>query len=55
MSVTLDDSWTKLTRGKEHLAALSQACGEYLDTGPQITVEMCNDPDTGSVETRFLG
>ena len=55
MSVTLDDSWTKLARGKEHLAALSRACGEYLDTGPQITVEMYNDPETGSVETRFLG
>lgn len=55
MSVTLADSWTKLARGKEHLAALSQACGEYLDTGPEITVEMYNDPDTGRVETRFLG
>jgi hypothetical protein len=55
MSVTLDDSWTKLARGKEHLAALSQGCGEYLDTGPEITVEMYNDPDTGSVETRFIG
>jgi hypothetical protein len=55
MSVTLDDSWIKLARGKEHLAVLSQACGEYLDTGPEITVEMYNDPITGSVETRFLG
>jgi hypothetical protein len=55
MSVTLEDSWTKLARGKEHLAALSQTCGEYLDTGPEITVEMYNDPDTGGVETRFLG
>lgn len=55
MAVTLDDSWTKLARGKEHLAALSQACGAYLDTGPEITVEMYNDPETGSVETRFLG
>jgi hypothetical protein len=55
MSVTLDDSWTKLARGREHLAALSQACGEYLDTGPEITVEGYNDPDTGSVETRFIG
>jgi hypothetical protein len=55
MSVTLDDSWTKLARGKEHLAALSHECGEYLDTGPQISVETFNDPDTGSFETRFLG
>jgi hypothetical protein len=55
MSVTLADSWTKLARGKEDLAALSEACGGYLDTGPEITVEVYNDPDTGSVKTRFLG
>lgn len=55
MPVRLDDSWTKLARGKEHLAALVEACGEYLDTGPQITVEMYDDPETGGVEMRFLG
>jgi hypothetical protein len=58
MCITLDDSWTKLRSRKGapcRAAALSQSCGDYLDTEPEITVEMYNDPDTGSVETRFLG
>jgi len=53
MALKLDDSWTKLARGKEHLDTLALECEEYLLAGPVFTAEVFYDPEAGTVEPEF--
>src|ERR1035438_395474 len=53
MPFTLEDSWTKLARGKEHLETLARECDEYLEAGPAFTAEVLYDPEAGTLEPQF--
>jgi hypothetical protein len=44
MPFTLEDSWTKLARGKEHLDTLARECEKHLCAGPAFTAEVFYDP-----------
>jgi hypothetical protein len=49
MAFTLEDSWTKLARGKEHLDTVARECEEYLSAAPAITAEVVRDPEAGTM------
>jgi hypothetical protein len=53
MPLTLDDSWTKLARGKEHLETLARECDGYLCAGPTFAAEVFYDPEAEAVEPEF--
>ncbi len=53
MPFTLEDSWTKLARGKEHLETLARECDEYLSAGPAFTANVVYDPESGTIEHQF--
>lgn len=53
MRFTLEDSWTKLARGKERLATLATECDEYLSAGPAFTANVFYDLEAGAVEPSF--
>jgi hypothetical protein len=53
MTLTLDDSWTKFARGKEHLETPALECEGYLRAGPVFTAEVFYDPEASTVEPKF--
>jgi hypothetical protein len=55
MPFTLEDSWTKLARGKEHIGTLARECDEYLGAGPAFTANVYYDPEAGTVQPQFVG
>ncbi len=53
MPYALEDSWTKLARGNEHMAALALECEEYLAAGPAFNAEAFYNPEAGTVAPQF--
>ncbi len=53
MLFTLEDSWSKLARGIEHLETLARECDEYLRAGPAFTAKVLYDPEAGTLEPQF--
>jgi hypothetical protein len=50
---TLEDSWTKLARGNEHIQILAAECDEYLREGPAVTADVLYDAERPTVAPQY--